>query len=571
MQNPPPGNKAPQKAPPLTLEQKAERAEFRLRQATAGLKLARVRTARQALKGYQNVLGGYGMPGQPAFRGAQVTRLGGPLGPTGGAANRHLTPKVRSDLRAYAQHLYRNSVIVRTTIDRYVQMTGGEWRVQAEAADAAVEGDQKSGDQANSGTAQEQGGDDPVAETAADRFNAAAEALFNKWAERACDAAGMRSLNDLLDMVVRCGACDGDAGLVLTAAGTLQPFESEQLGGPAARKGLKAGQPEGVELDASGRVIAYLFARWRDDGLIDPTGYDRVDALNVIYWCNAPRPSQHRGEPLLAAAFGDIEQVEDFDEGTSVAAKLAAYVVALRTVSDPERASTLGGTTLDMSDGTRQYQQDFELGTIFNLGEGEKLEQMKSEHPSAGYREFMSVKLRKVAAMVGLALEQVWLDFTQTNFHSAKSAQAQMRRNVGSPMAWRERALRRIYRWRIGRAIAAGELDPAGIEPGTALDCRWVPPPMPKLDPLKETAAVKMALESNTTTLKDQADADNASWDDRLRQRGRERRMEIKENVLPPTATPQLNGVNAIGATGTGDPLMAEALATSDTPPQEEK
>lgn len=555
----------PSPKPKLTPEQRAARSEALLRKARADIGLLRARAAKRVLTGAHNLLGGAGgMPAQPAYRSAQVTRLGGPLGPSGGAANRHLSPKVRQDLRAYSQHLYRNSTIYRVTLDRFVQMVGGEWRVQAQATDAAGP--------AAGAPVEAPSGADPAAPgspadhappTAAERFNDAAETLFSAWAQRACDIAGTRSLNDLLDMVVRCGAIDGDAGLVLTADGRLQPWESEQLGGPAARRNLKPGQPEGIVLDAGGRIVAYRFARWRDDGLIDPTGYDEVPAADVIAWCHAPRPSQHRGEPMAASAFGDVEQVEDFDEATSVAAKLQAYMIAVRTVTDPESAAAMPGQSVDLGNGQSQFQQDWELGSFFNVGEGESIEQLECKHPGTQYREFIVTKLRKVAACFGLAVEQVWLDFTQTNFHSAKSAQAQMRRNVGAPMAWRERALRRIYRWRIARAIAAGELDPTGVE--NALDCRWLPPPMPKLDPLKETLAVKAALETNTTTLMDQADADNADWAERVRQRGRERRMEIAEGVVPPSATPQSNGLASIGQPGTGDPLAAEAAA-SDTP-----
>lgn len=513
--------------PRRTPQQIAERLEARVRTERAKAELARLSALRQAAAGVRGSLAGF-VPGSPAYRSAQATRIGGAAGPRGGSANRHLSPAVRQNLRAYSQHLYRNSAIYRTVIDRRVQAVGGPWTLQAQS-------------------------DDP-------KFNAAAEARFRRWAQREADAAGIRTLAEMLDTVERLSAVDGDAGVIMVRGGALQLFESEQLGGPAARSGLRPGQPEGLVLDADGMVTAYRFARYNEDGLIDAKGFDEVPAPFVLLHANLPRASQHRGEPLLAAAFSDIEQLEDYDEAVTVAAKTAAYVVLVRTMADPDLAAQLPGQTVDLPTGGSsvgpasglQYQQDFELGTIFNMGEGDNVSQFKAEQPTAAYADFVRTKIRKLASLAGLPLEAVLLDFTQTNFHSAKSSQGLTEFILATARERRRRMLERIYRWRVGRWIASGELEYTGTADPLAVS--WRPPPRPLMDPLKEAQAEKMRIEQNLDTSRNAIESRGGDWEAVYAQRGAERAREKELDIVPPSTTPQSNGLDASGALGTGQP-----------------
>jgi len=216
---------------------------------------------------------------------------------------------------------------------------------------------------------------------------------------------------------------------------------------------------------------------------------------------------------------------------SKAAAKFAMYVKrvnalefeGVRTGNDIDVEGTGddapdGGTSEALDEATSYNRLEEITGGAFEyLNPGEDIGVVKPERPNNAFGDYVRAVIRIIGAGNSLPLEMVLLDFSQTNYSSARAALL---------LAWI--TIKRISGWfdiTFNKPIAIKALQWGVDNKGLILPEGWEKsmkfshPKLPEIDRLKTENARTVALQNNTTTLRDETD----DWEDNVEQRQREK------------------------------------------------
>lgn len=243
---------------------------------------------------------------------------------------------------------------------------------------------------------------------------------------------------------------------------------------------------------------------------------------------------QLRGVSILAPAmkfFKDLNDYLDFElVGAIVASSFPIFV---------ETNNPYGGVPgQDATTGERY--KEINPGQVMYGRANEKPHVLSTNRPGNTFPVFVERILRAVGASVGMPYEIISKDFSKTNYSSARAALLEAWRVFSFYQKWLvddfcqpvwEMVLEEA--WLRGMiTLPKGSPDFYEIAPELSRAV-WIPPKRGHVDPTKEIEAIVTALENNLTTLAESNVETGGDWETRIRQRGRERRMEEKEGVIP--------------------------------------
>lgn len=417
-----------------------------------------------------------------------------------------------------------------------------------------------------------------------EEFDRACERYFETWAED-CEVRAHFTFAQVQRHFAQEPFFAGDllCVLALTDVGPrLQLIDAERIADPVGTNGqISNGQMAksdtakrpftvgGVELDGVGRVLAYHVAEYSQAGKsmgLTATRSVRVAAENAVFLADPMRPSQTRGEPGLCAVLGTLEHLDNMVESHVVAARMAACQGLIIKTAFPAltQAGMLGATVARTNAGTGASEEErhleFKPGGVQHLKPGEEVEQVKPEYPATNFENFVRMLVRLVGSDVGLPLELLLLDYSQTNFHSARSAMTQAYRGIEARQQLIvNRALKPIYRFVIGDALSRGLLK----MPKTGLwdKHRWAPPPKPVFDPKLEAEANHLAVMTNQTTLTDVLQGAGRDFDETIAVRSREVKAQRAAGCEP---APMPGAGSANGQMANGQMAKSEPRAEDD-------
>ncbi len=163
------------------------------------------------------------------------------------------------------------------------------------------------------------------------------------------------------------------------------------------------------------------------------------------------------------------------------------------------------------------------------LGPDDDVNMQTQARDTSGFEGFTRAILRLIAATLGVTYEELTMDFSTTNYSSARAALL---------IAWKETlALRGLIEQQIAWPFFAAWLEeafdigalkvPAGAPDFyDAIDAyvegRWRGPGRGHIDPTKEIVAAAARIEAGITTLEDEcADYDGSDWEEKLEQQAR--------------------------------------------------
>ncbi len=252
------------------------------------------------------------------------------------------------------------------------------------------------------------------------------EAEWNMWCRREnCDALGMNGFLELQQLALRSWLMSGDVFALLkrenrTPANPyslrLHLIEADRISTPSEFRGgildgsatagtVPEGKPgagnfvyDGVEVDASGKVVAYYICDsypqelYRGDlkwTRVLVRG-EKTGIPNVLHIMDAERPDQYRGVSYLAQIIEPILQLRRYTESELMAALVQSMFTAwietdTNTAEIPFEEvgagdlSTAGdGINLDggaVADNVSDSENEYEMGpgSVFHLAEGEKI------------------------------------------------------------------------------------------------------------------------------------------------------------------------------------------------------
>ena len=318
------------------------------------------------------------------------------------------------------------------------------------------------------------------------------------------DATGQRDFPDIAKSTLRAIWNDGDCLLVKRPDGSLLSFEAEQIETPGG-KGMEAGGRIvlGVEMDDLNRQTAYWVKPRRSRGDTGMVRLDeqavRIPKADTFFPAYRKRFNQTRGVPFLAAALGNFDRLNNYLDYEQAAAEFNA-MLGFQITKQPQMLDMAGVINNEDTNTNATFTklQKMEPLSVFDLNPGEEVKMIGAQRPGANFETYIVICCRIVGVAVGYPLELIMLDFSKTNYSSARASLGEARRSF---RGWQRFSQKTIcmpwYAWQIARGIAVGEV-PARPEAFKA-KCQW--PAWEYIDPYKEAMGNQVALKSRTRSI----------------------------------------------------------------------
>lgn len=243
----------------------------------------------------------------------------------------------------------------------------------------------------------------------------------------------------------------------------------------------------GIEVDENNRRVSYQIYN-QHPGEINSFGLKskRIEAKHIIHAYHVTRPGQLRGVPWAHSVISILKDFADFQYATLIRQKIAACLVgAIKTTGSDK--SILSASQLREK---RRNETKMTPGSWKYLDPGEDVE-FSNPPNTTGYSEFTSEMIRAVSCGFGITYESISNNYGNVNFSSGRMGHIQMRRNIER---WRWTMLipqfcdpyfQLFLEW----CRLRGE-DISGVT------VEWVPPAHVMIDPVKEIAAEKAAVDA---------------------------------------------------------------------------
>lgn len=198
---------------------------------------------------------------------------------------------------------------------------------------------------------------------------------------------------------------------------------------------------------------------------------------------------------------------------------------------------------------------------------GDEIQINSSSRPTSSFASFQTAFLRSIAAGIGTSYEQLSMDWSQTNYSSARAALNEVWRHIQALLSgFTDQVVIPIYTAWLEEAFDRGYvMQPPGAPefwdaPGAYVASRWIGPGRGYVDPVKEAQAAAMRMDSLVSTLQRECAEQGLDYEEILDQIAAEE-AELKDRGIERRA---LNR-------GEGDPQPQDVPeeARPGQPPQE--
>lgn len=299
----------------------------------------------------------------------------------------------------------------------------------------------------------------------------------------------------------------------------------------------------GKERDADGTTIAFHIrsAHPGDTYLgAQRAVWDRVPRETdwgrpiVIHHSEPTRAGESRPVSPLAPILAKFRMLGRYDQAELQAAILNAVFAAF--LESPFSGEEL----MQGMDNVVQYQDLREAthermgmkvdGVRINmLAPGEKFEMTQAARPAVAFAAFEAACLRNCASAMGISYEQLSMDWSQTNYSSARGALMEVWRNVTARKShFAQGAVMPHYMAWMEEAFDLGYLEaPPGAPefwaaPVAYLGADWIGPARGWVDPVKEAQGSQLRQEAGVSTLEKEAAEQGGDYKEIMIQRRRE-------------------------------------------------
>lgn len=297
-------------------------------------------------------------------------------------------------------------------------------------------------------------------------LEARAEDYISKRMEKEnCDAARQSDFLAMGKTALRAIINDGDISNVKRPDGSMLPFEADQIETPKGNESKK-NITLGIEKNDVGAHVAYHVrqrGKTNDFGMTDSNYKSRrVLAKDVIHSAYYKRHGQTRGVPFFAAALSFGSRFTNYIDFESMQAEMNSMMgfKITKESTEQDRNNNPAGTK-DNPDVLSTYEklQKMEPGLIFELLAGEDVGMIGSTRPGENFEPYVITCCRIIGAAFGLPLELLLLDFSKTNYSSARASMGEARRRFRGWQSFLDSTFcMPWYKWQISRGIASGQL-----------------------------------------------------------------------------------------------------------------
>lgn len=296
----------------------------------------------------------------------------------------------------------------------------------------------------------------------------------------------------------------------------------------------------------------------------------------ILHAYDAFRAGQTRGVSRFVSALKQFRALSKFTDATLQTATINALLVGFIK-------SNAGFNAVGESFGVDDLKSFFKSRDAFwgdnsiNLADaklpvlppGDEVELATASRDTTGFDSFVRAMLRLIAAALGITYEELSMDFSQTNYSSARAAMV---------IAWAETmALRGLLEAQIATPFYMAWLEEA-IDNGAvkipaaapdfqdAMDawseCKWIGPARGYIDQTKEIDAAAARIESGISSLQKECEEQGEDWEEIAQQNAFARRR-YQELGIP---YPGDDGARARVADMARDPNHNAALEQRQNP-----
>jgi lambda family phage portal protein len=281
----------------------------------------------------------------------------------------------------------------------------------------------------------------------------------------------------------------------------IQILEGDNIG---SGFGVPANAPYGVETDSHGVPVAYWLAP--GPGMKAeryPVYGERTWRRNVLHVYDQDRPGQQRGIPALTRIMGTLKNIDRHKESELVARLVQSYMTAV--VKSPV-ADMLGAPASN-----KPEQSDIELGpgAVQYLTPGEELQLIDPNRNASDYRQFLDGEYRDIGMAMGIAYEELVLQFNSSYSASRMARMENYKRASIRRWAWAAAYHQPIFQEWLAEQVGMGRIELPGYTTSQLVRrawaaARWVGDPPGSIDDLKEAQAAEKRLQIRLTTLEEE-------------------------------------------------------------------
>lgn len=365
---------------------------------------------------------------------------------------------------------------------------------------------------------------------------------FERWTDEA-DADGRTDFYGLQALIARQVVRDGEAFVVMdvTEAGRLRlRVHDAEMVDDSLTRDLGNGRAivQGIELDASGRQVAYHFRR-SNPGLpfVADLSTVRLDASRVLHIFRRDTAGQLRGVPWGAQV---MLRLADYD------AAMDAHLVRFKTsglltgfVINPEGvADPMGGP----SSTPGVVEVSLEPGEMKVLLPGQDVRFSDPAKIGAESIDFLRLTRTEIAAGFGIPAHLLDGDLTEANYSSLRAGLVEFRRRVEALQhgVFAFQLLRPVWRRWATLEVLSGRIDASGFtrDPEPWLAATFIPPRVDWVDPQKDVEAEIAAIGASLMSRRQAVAARGLDVETLDREIAADRQREASLGLSPPNRVP---------------------------------
>jgi lambda family phage portal protein len=297
--------------------------------------------------------------------------------------------------------------------------------------------------------------------------------------------------------------------------------EADQVTNGSFSAGNDSQQIDGITFDNYGNPVKYRVLKHHPGGTTYNSTTDCVTVMarDMIHYFKAKRPGQHRGIPEITAALPLFAQLRRYTLAVLDAAEAAADVSGVFYTDYPlnEEASD------ELQLGT---EFELERNTFTTLAEGWKLGQIDAKQPTTTYPEFKKEVLNEAARCLNMPYNIAAGNSSGYNYSSGRLDFQTYFKSIFVQRSIIEiKILRRIFSQWIREYCLIHQISKY-IERQIMELFAWFWDGSEHVDPKKEAEAQDIRLKNGTTTLAYEQSRQGRDWEETMRQRAREHKLE---------------------------------------------
>lgn len=395
----------------------------------------------------------------------------------------------RDNIRARARDLERNSDILNSITSAFVRnVIGGGYALQAR--------------------------------TANEELNIKIENYWKQWCKKNnCDVTGTQSFQQILRMMLKRKKIDGGILIhkVYTSGGLipfkLQCLEVDELDASVMspqKKGNKV--VGGIEMNAYNKPEGYWIRQYDIDGMSMKLP-KFIPAKDMIYAYQKVRPSQVREVSDMTQTMPRIRDTNEFMTAVSVKQRIEACLSVFVKRQTP--SGQIGRGSAVGENEKHNYQgKTLTPGMIMHLNPGDDIETVNPSGQAADASSYIKLQQRMIGAGQGVSYEATSRDMSESNYSSARQGAIEDDLTYEDDKEILMQIMDEIYETFVISLVLSGLVDIKDFwnKKEEYFEHTWIQAPKRWIDPLKESNANKIAMQTGQKTFKQICAENGMDW-----------------------------------------------------------